>query len=190
MVYVSHQYEEVLRLATHVVLLEQGRVVAQGSVPEISRRPELRALVGPDAMGAVLEGTVSGIGLGLTGLAQVAIGGNVLHVDATGLAIGQRVRLQLLARDLILAVEVPRGLSVRSSLQGVVVGIAPDDPATVLVSVDVGGPEVVVRVTATAATELGLRAGLPVWVLVKSVTLRGHVFGAPLPAGVAPGTGW
>src|SRR5579872_2553680 len=36
MVYVSHQFEEVLRLATHVVLMEAGSVSAQGSLTEVS----------------------------------------------------------------------------------------------------------------------------------------------------------
>src|SRR6185312_5333621 len=53
MVYVSHQFDEVLRLATHVVLLDGGHVVAQGSPGEVSLRPELRAIVGPEAVGAV-----------------------------------------------------------------------------------------------------------------------------------------
>src|SRR5256885_11281904 len=47
-VYVSHQFDEVLRLATHVVLLEAGRVLAQGAVNEVSLRPELQSVVGPD----------------------------------------------------------------------------------------------------------------------------------------------
>src|SRR5262249_54831178 len=48
MVYVSHEFDEVLRLATHLVLLEAGRVVAEGPVHEVSLRPELRDIVGPD----------------------------------------------------------------------------------------------------------------------------------------------
>src|SRR5262249_55241304 len=59
MVYVSHQFDEVLRLATHVVLLDAGRVVAQGSLNEISLLPSLRAIVGPDSVGAVLDGVVT-----------------------------------------------------------------------------------------------------------------------------------
>src|SRR6266850_2423681 len=58
MVYVSHEFEEVLRLATHVVLLEAGSVVAQGTPSEVSLRPELRSIVGPEAVGAVLDGTI------------------------------------------------------------------------------------------------------------------------------------
>src|SRR5256885_11657279 len=57
-VYVSHQFDEVLRLATHVVLLEAGRVLAQGAVNEVSLRPELQSVVGPDLVGAGLAGFV------------------------------------------------------------------------------------------------------------------------------------
>jgi molybdate transport system ATP-binding protein len=59
MVYVSHEFEEVLRLATHLVLLDAGRVVLEGPVTEVSLRPELRSIVGPDLTGAVLEGVVT-----------------------------------------------------------------------------------------------------------------------------------
>src|SRR5512138_1883746 len=61
MVYVSHQFDEVLRLATHIVLLDAGKVIAQGSPSDISLRPELRAIVGPEAVGAVLDGTISAV---------------------------------------------------------------------------------------------------------------------------------
>ena len=185
MVYVSHQYDEVLRLATHVVLMDRGRVLAQGSVPEISMRPELRALVGSEAIGAVLEGIVTAVDP--SGLAEVSLGNNHVQVDALGLALGQRVRLQLLARDLILSTEVPRGLSIRNRLQGVVTGIAPDDHFAALVSVDIGSGLLSIRVTAPAVAELALRPGLPVWVLIKSVTLQGHVFGAPAPQPASTG---
>src|SRR5581483_2546661 len=56
MVYVSHQFEEVLRLATHVVLMDAGRVVAEGTLGEVSLLPELRAIVGSDSVGSVLDG--------------------------------------------------------------------------------------------------------------------------------------
>ena len=39
MVLVSHQYEEVLRLATHVVVMDIGRIVASGDVGRVSLAP-------------------------------------------------------------------------------------------------------------------------------------------------------
>jgi molybdate transport system ATP-binding protein len=175
MVYVSHQFDEVLRLATHVVVMELGRVVGQGDVPTISRLPELRDLVGAEAMGAVVEGRVMTVDEAV-GLASIQIGRQLLYVDATNLIAGRPVRLQLLARDLILALDAPRRISVRNALQGVVTNVLSDDDTAVLVEVDVDGARLMARVTSHAANELALHPGLSLWILVKAITLRGHVF--------------
>jgi molybdate transport system ATP-binding protein len=176
MVYVSHQLEEVLRLATQVVLMEAGEVIACGALSDISLRPELRALIGSEAVGAVLDGTVTRIDAE-GGMADVQLGGGVLHVSLRDARVGARIRVQLLARDIILATEPPRGLSVRNALQGVITDIAEDVGNAVLVKVDIGpGAAVLSRVTRHAMRDLGLRPGMGVWVLVKAVSARGHAF--------------
>jgi molybdate transport system ATP-binding protein len=175
MVYVSHQFDEVLRLATHVVLMDAGRVLAQGALNEISLLPALRDIVGADAVGAVLDGVVTGVDAA-GGMADLRVGAGVLNVSVRGVAMGEHVRVQLLARDIILAVEAPRGLSVRNELRGVVVAVVEDEDEAMLVTVDVGGAQVLSRVTRSAVGSLGLRAGVAVWVLVKAVSTRGHAF--------------
>jgi molybdate transport system ATP-binding protein len=175
MVYVSHQFEEVLQLATHVVLMDNGAVAAQGNLPNISHHPALRDIIGAEALGTVIESEVRSIAHH-TALAQLGVGSGHLHVDANSLRLGQRVRLQLLARDLILALNAPVGMSVRNMLSGVVTHIQPDERNAVLVQVDIGGVALVARVTQSAAHDLQLHTGLPLWVLVKAVTLRGHVY--------------
>ena len=62
MILVTHQFEDVVRLATHVVLLDGGRVQAQGDLPTVSRRPELASLLGTEGVGAVIEGEVAAVG--------------------------------------------------------------------------------------------------------------------------------
>jgi molybdate transport system ATP-binding protein len=180
MIYVSHQFDEILRLATHVVVLERGATVAQGELSAVSLSGELRAIVGADAVGAVLEGEVQRADVG-TGLAELKVGDNVLQLT-TSLAPGTKVRVQLLARDLIVSTAPPQHLSVRSALIGKVREVAVDDQDADLVYVDIGGPTVVARVTKVATRELGLRSGLAVWLLVKSVSVRGHFFAAPMSA--------
>jgi molybdate transport system ATP-binding protein len=175
MIYVSHQFEEVIRLASDVVLLEQGQVLAQGALTEISLRPELRQIIGAEAIGAVVNAHVHSIDTN-NGLAQLQLGNGQLSVDAQDLSVGQQVRLQLLARDLILALEAPRGLSVRNMLQGTVTEVRADDANATLVVVDVGGVMLMARITNSAARDLQLRSGVVLWVLVKAITLRGHVF--------------
>jgi molybdate transport system ATP-binding protein len=181
MIYVSHQFEEVLRLATHVVLMDRGKVLSQGSLDDLSLHPELRAIVGPDAVGAVLHGTVESVDGG-TGLATVRVGANSLRINLREARSGAAVRVQLLARDIILATSPPENLSVRSVMTGAVARVIADDADTDLVYVDIGGASVLARVTRAASISLHLRAGLPVWVLVKSVSVRGHAFMEGRPA--------
>jgi len=176
MVLVSHQFDEVLRLATQLVVMDAGRVVATGDLGTVSVAPALRDIVGPEAVGAVLEGAVTRAETG-EDLASVAIGTqNSLKVSARGLAPGQRVRLQLLARDLILALSEPQGISVRNHLRGIVRAITADGGAD-LVEVDIGGATLLSRVTTAATRELGLAPGTAVWVLVKSVSVSPHALG-------------
>ena len=179
MVYVSHQFEEVLQLATHVVLMESGQVVARGDLSEVSLRPELRKIVGPDAVGSVLDGVVTRADPS-NGLADLQIGAGTLHVSLKGTTPGTRIRIQLLARDIILATQKPQGLSVRNELEGVVTELTPDEYDAVLVKVDIGGGAVVLsRITREAASSLALQPGAKVWALVKAVSTRGHTFLAP-----------
>jgi molybdate transport system ATP-binding protein len=171
MILVTHRFEDVVRLATHVVLLESGRVLAQGDLPAVSLRGELAALLGPDGVGAVVEGKVESIDAA-AGLAAVRIGAGRLLVSAESLHAGELVRMQLLARDLILATAPPQGLSVRNQLQGKVTGLQREAPHNVLVSVDAGGVPVFARVTEAAVRDLRLHAGQELWVLVKAASLR------------------
>ncbi len=173
-VYVSHDFEDVVRLASHLVLLEQGRVVAQGEVTRMATLPALRAVLGPEHVGAVIDGRVESVETA-AGLARIRIGHSVIAASQTDLAPGQAVRLQILARDLILATQRPTALSVRNELEGAIRAILDDGPGAVLVEVDVGGPVLVARVTRTAAADLALEKGRRIWVLVKALSLRGRV---------------
>jgi molybdate transport system ATP-binding protein len=160
------------------VLMEAGRVVAQGTLSEVSVCPELRAIVGPDSVGSVLEGVVTRADPARA-MADLQLGNSTLQVSLRETAVGTRARVQLLARDIILATEKPQGLSVRNTLQGVISAMSPDEEDAVLVKVDIGGATILARITTDAATALSLRPGSPVWVLVKAVSTRGHTFRAP-----------
>ncbi len=171
MILVTHRFDDVVRLATHVVLLEAGRVLAQGDLPAISMRSELGALLGPDGIGAVVEGRVDSIDAA-AGLAAIRIGAGRVLVPAESLRAGELVRMQLLARDLILATAPPLGLSVRNQLHGTVTELQREAPHNMLVGVDAGGVPLLARVTEAAVRDLQLHPGQELWVLVKAASLR------------------
>jgi molybdate transport system ATP-binding protein len=174
MAYVSHDFDEVLRLATHLVLMDAGRTIAQGELTAMSLNAQLRAIIGPEAVGAIVEGTVLGFDAA-NGLTRIRVGQGELKVEPLQAAAGTKLRVQLLARDLIVATSAPRDLSVRNVIEGVVCQVAADSGGSDLVSIDIGGTLIMARITHAATRELSLAPGLPVWALVKSVSLRGHV---------------
>ncbi len=187
MVYVSHSFDEVLRLATYLVLMEGGKTVAQGDIGEMSMHKDLRAIIGADALGAIVDGTVLGTDPA-SGLMRVKVGRGELKVHALKAAVGATLRVQLLARDLIVATQPPQHLSVRNSLPGTITTVTSDDADADLIAIDVGGTLIVARVTQAATRELALKPGLPVWALVKSVSLRSHAFAAaPATSAAHPG---
>ena len=177
MIYVSHQFDEVLRLATHIVLMQSGSVTAQGSIGEISLDPNVRPLIDPDAVGAVIDGTVIGQDA-MSGLIRVRVGDGEIKVQAAGgssfTSPGATLRVQLLARDIIVSTKMPQHLSVRNNLKAVVAAIDDDGATSDLILMDVGGVRILARVTKAATRELALAPGMQVWALVKSVSLRAY----------------
>lgn len=175
MVYVSHDFDEVLRLATDVVLMEAGKVTAQGRLSEMSLNKSLRSIIGPEAVGAIVDGRVLGTDVA-SGLTRLQVGHGELKVQAIDAAAGTNLRVQLLARDLIVATQLPQHLSVRNILAGVITAVSSDDAGSDLIAIDIGEVEIMARVTKAATRELSLKVGLPAWALVKAVSLRGHSF--------------
>jgi molybdate transport system ATP-binding protein len=178
MVFVSHRFDEVLRLATHMIVMDNGQITAAGDVGNVSLSPALRSIVGQEAVGAVVEGRVIDIDAA-SALASVAVGSGIFRMPAQSLKPQQSLRLQLLARDIILAVHEPRGLSVRNQLRGTVTAITNDGTGD-LIELDTGGARLLARITTAATTELALAPGSPVWILVKAVSVSRHAGPAPL----------
>jgi molybdate transport system ATP-binding protein len=174
MIYVSHQYEEVLRLADHLVLLADGQVIGAGSPAQLSLNPALVALVGADAAGAVVDGRILGCDE-RAGLATIALGDQRLTVPVAGLTGANHARVLIPARDVMLATHATQGLSVRNQLRGGIVAIHDESPH-VLVTVEVGAARLLARVTRVAATELALEVGQAVYALVKAESLRGRAY--------------
>jgi len=184
-VYVSHAMEEVVRLADTLVLVSDGTVVAQGPVEELTSRLDLRPLTGRFEAGAVIRATVAGNDLTF-GLSELAFPGGRLRVPHLRLPLGTPVRARIRARDVALAIEPPRGISILNVFAGEVIEIAADQGPLVDIRVDIGHPghPVVLwaRITRRSAHELALATGKRVHALVKSVALDRMSFSPYQPA--------
>jgi molybdate transport system ATP-binding protein len=171
-VYVSHAIDEVARLADHLVLMDRGQAVASGPLADMLARLDLPLALGEDA-GVVLEGVVGERDVQWQ-LARLDVDGPACALWARdqGFALGRRVRLRVLARDVSLARTPQTGTSIGNQLRGTVEAIADDThPALALVRVRVGRVPLVARLTRRSAHALELAPGQPVWAQVKTVAL-------------------
>jgi molybdate transport system ATP-binding protein len=168
--YVTHSPDEVARLADHLVILEQGRVVAEGPFAELQHKMELPRWIGEE-VGLVLEAVIGEVDP-VWGLARADFPGGGLWARDRGLAVGKRTRLKVLARDVSLSVLPPGRSSIQNVLAGRVEALVEDDhPALVLVRVELGGSALLARVSRRAVHEMGIAIGVAVWVQVKTVAL-------------------
>jgi molybdate transport system ATP-binding protein len=179
-VYVSHQVAEVARLATTLVVLTEGRVAAIGPTAAIMGRIDLFPLTGRAEAGAILATTVAGHdpAFGLTVLRAAAGELRVPHLD---LPVGAALRVRIRARDVMIALAPPEGLSALNVLPGTVSEIRGADGPIVEMRLDCAGEPLIARLTRRSVETLGLTPGRPVYAVIKSIAFDHHAF-----AGTAP----
>jgi len=167
--YVSHAPDEVARLADHLVLLDDGHVVASGPLSETLARTDLPPTFADDA-GVVLSTTV------LTheddNLTQLDFVDGRLHVGHRHEPPGSQLRCRIHARDISIALEKPHASSILNILPATVSAVtATDTPGHVLVQMHVGATPLLARITERSRRELGIAPGLAVWAQIKAVAL-------------------
>ena len=168
--YVSHALDEVTRLADYVVVLEQGRAVAEGNVGEVFSRIDVPLPVGSDA-GVVWQGQVIERNQQWH-LARIACAGGDLWVRDTGDAIGQPIRVRILARDVSLSLSCHEDSSILNRLPVKVLEIASDsDAAMARVRLQAGNDFVTAQVTCRSVDHLKLAPEQRLWAQIKSVAI-------------------
>lgn len=168
--FVSHAMDEVARLADTMVLMTGGSVAAVGNVEDLSARADLPLLARRQEAGAVVHARVASHDARYD-LSELRFDGGTLRVPRVAQPVGGVIRLRILARDVSLSVRKPVGTSVLNVLPGRVSTLAVDEGPYAEVRVAVGSAALLARVTRLSAEELGLREGLEVYALVKSVAL-------------------
>jgi molybdate transport system ATP-binding protein len=169
MLYVSHQLDEVARLAHQIVVLRGGRVVRQGSVFDVLTELELPALAGAAPAGAVIQ-TIVGQRRA-DGLTALLFDGGTLLVQEIAQAQGTRVRVRIRAEEIMLALEEPRTISANNVLLMQVVELRHDRMTHADVQLRCGATRFVARITRASLERLALAAGKPVFAVIKSVTV-------------------
>jgi molybdate transport system ATP-binding protein len=171
LILVTHDFADVIRLATHLLLLEHGRAVASGPLQTMMSRPDLTWLRDAVGLGSLFDAVVTRT-YPPRGLVELAFNGGVLLASDRQLSPGTRLRVRIPAREVILAISKPEGLSLHNTLSGVVSAIhAGPGLEPVMVQIAVGEVRLLAEVTRDAIATLGISVGTPLHALIKSVSI-------------------
>lgn len=175
--YVSHAVAEVARLATTVVVLEDGQVARAGPADTVLSDPDMVRQLGVREAGAVLPATVAAHHA--DGLSELAISGGRLFLPRTDAPPGAPTRVRILAQDVILSGATrPEGLSALNILPVTVLALRDGAGPGVIVQLQCGNDRLLARITRRSADTLGLRPGDAAHAVIKTVSIARVDIGA------------
>jgi molybdate transport system ATP-binding protein len=175
-VYVSHSIAEVARLASTLVILSEGRIATAGPAAEVMARLDLSPITGRPETGAIVETRIidHDMAFGLTRLRAAA---GELRVPRLDLPVGSKVRVRIRARDVMIAVREPKGLSALNVLPGIITEIGPSEGPIAELRLDCGGDALIARLTRQSIATLKLSQGRKVYAVIKSVAFDRRAVG-------------
>lgn len=175
--YVSHASAEVARLATTVVALRQGRVVAFGPPAQVLGDV---AAVGARGAASVLSARV--VAHHADGLSELITAAGPLWLPRVADAPGIALRVRILAHEVILSRTRPAGLSALNILPGTITRIHQGEGPGAVVHLAIGAEEILVRITRRACATLALNPGDTAFAILKSMSVaRDRIWTAPVP---------
>ena len=169
-IYVSHNIEEVCRLCDHLIVMDKGRIAANGELQSVLASIDIPAISGAIA-GAVIFAEVTNYD-DTYDLTTMRISGGELRVPGQHGDRGTRMRLRVRANDVSLCREVPQRTTILNVLPARIDEIQPSHGASQLLRLDVGDEKLLARVTRRSCEELKLRAGESVFAQIKAVAVQ------------------
>lgn len=168
-IYVTHDPEELVRIADYLLLIESGRLIAQGALGEMLARVDL-PISRDDEAGAVITARIVQHDERFH-LTRVEFTGGELTISAVDLPVGSDIRIRIHAKDVSLALEAPGPTSILNILPARVTQMQAHGRGRMVVRLDVGGVPVLARITQKSQQRLGLQPGSEVYAQIKSVAL-------------------
>lgn len=170
-VYVTHSVEEMARLADHIVLFNQGSILASERAHVVMSTAEYLPIF-RDEIGSIFDTTV--IEHQDPFITKLDIEGVTIWAPGRIGAIGQRYRCRILASDVALSLTEPRLTTMLNHLPATIIaieGLGTGSGQALVVLELVNQHRLLAKVTLKSIIQLGLEEGRSVWAQIKSVAL-------------------
>jgi len=172
-IYVSHQLDEVIRLADDMAFIKDGGIVSHGPLAEVYGQEALHLTLGRGGRGTLLSAEVTEVA---GGIAKLDFGaGELLSADER-LKMGQRVRIRLLAKDVAVALGKPKDLSILNILPCRIEAMEKNFyrhvDLTLAVEMREGFKTLIhAEITNRSALQLKLKPGMSLYALIKALAI-------------------
>jgi molybdate transport system ATP-binding protein len=166
--FVTHSGEEVFALGEQVVILESGRIVAQGLPKDVMHAPRLETVAQLSGFENIFDAVVVALNE-KRGTMTCRIGDRPVELETplVPVGVGANLRVGIRAGDILLAAENPRGLSARNIVPGKIESLE-QRYGIVAAAIDCGGVHFEAHLTLAAREALELVAQKEVWVVIKT----------------------
>ncbi|SMX37105.1 molybdenum ABC transporter ATP-binding protein [Octadecabacter ascidiaceicola] len=167
--YVSHDMGEVARMASRIVVIDQGQVALAGEVQDVLADPAAVPFVGLNAAGAVLTGRV--VGLADDGLTKIETGAGALWVPGAVGRAGSHARVRIPAQDVILSRSAPKDMSALNVLSVTISALEHGKGPGVAVALQAGDARLLARITKRSCEAMKLKNGDQVFAILKATAI-------------------
>lgn len=168
-IYVTHDLDELVHIADHLMLMDKGRLPAAGPLDEMLIRLDLPTTRDSNA-GAVIDTRILSHDDEFH-LTQLGFPGGELTVGWLDKPVGNEIRIRIHAKDISLVLEPPGPTSILNILPAQVIDTAIHGRGRVMIALDVAGTRLLARITRKSQVKLGLEPGMKVYAQIKSVAL-------------------
>lgn len=167
--FISHQCDEVMRLADHVVVIDSGRIRCSGELLDVMTHKAFRDFAGKFDSGAVLNVTLE---KEHDGLQHWRTAETTIYTTATKTPIGAKARLRILARDVALAKTRPENVSVLNILPVTITNIDTDadGECELELALEHGGI-ILARITHHSFHKMDLKSNDRLYAMIKAVAV-------------------
>ena len=173
--YVSHSVAEITRIASNVVVLDQGRILQQGPVAQVFADPSLAPHLAAREAGSVLQARIAA--QDADGLTRLDTAAGPIWLPQIAAPTGTKIRIRIAAQDILLSRTRPQGLSALNILPAMVASITQTDGPSTLIQLQIGPDLLLARITNRSARTLALQKGSPVHAILKSVAVAPNDIG-------------
>jgi molybdate transport system ATP-binding protein len=169
--YVTHSHRELFALGEQVIVIDEGRVIAEGAPHAVLDEPAHEALAQLAGFENYCDGAIEERRPD-AGTMRVRLAESGLHLEVplTGGTLAMPVRIAIRAADIMLATEEPRGLSARNVLPGRIGALTRE--GVVVIAVIDAGEQLIAHLSPLACESLALRQGSNVWAIIKTHSCR------------------